>query len=338
MKDNYFGTIIEDPFRWLEEIDSDETKKWVNEQNKRTNKYLEQIPFRDKIYKRLNELWDYPKYLNPFKSGNNFFYLKNDGLQPQSILYLQKGIDAEPEVLLDPNKFSDDGTVALLDVNLSRDGKYLAYSVTKSGSDWLDIYVMDTRTKELLPDKIEWVKFSGASWFKDGFFYNKYNSSETGNKYTSLNDNQMVYYHKLGTEQSDDILIYRDEENPHRSFWLSSTYDERFIFLNVSELGKKGFRLYINLTGRLDGEFIPITDETYDSHTFYMQNIDNEIYLLTNNNAPKNKVIKINADNINGPEETIIAESENTISGLHSSSGKIIVTYMVYVADKVKVF
>ena len=190
MKDNYFGTIIEDPFRWLEEIDSEETKIWVNEQNKRTNEYLEQIPFRDKINKRLNELWDYPKYLNPFKSGDNYFFLKNDGLQPQSILYIQQGIDAEPEVLLDPNKFSDDGTVALLDINLSRDGKYLAYSVTKSGSDWLDIFVMDTHTKELLPDKIEWVKFSGASWFKDGFFNNKYERSETGNKYTSLNDNQ----------------------------------------------------------------------------------------------------------------------------------------------------
>ncbi len=338
MNDNYFGIVIEDPFRWLEEIDSPETKLWIDEQNRLTNQYLDKIPFRDKIKKRLEELWDYPKYMTPFRSGNNYFYLRNDGLQPQSMLYIQRGIDAEPEVLLDPNKFSEDGTVALLDINVSGDGKYLGYSVTKSGSDWLEIFVIDIEKKELLTDKIEWVKFSGAHWFKDGFFYNRYNSSETGNKYTSLNDNQMVYYHKLGTRQSDDILIYKDEENPHRSFWISSSFDERFIFLNVSELGKKGFRLYVNLTGRLDGGFIPITDDTYDSHTFFMQNTGDDIFLLTNSNAPRNKLIKLDARNITGDAETIIPETENTLSGVQISAGKIIATYMVDVADKVKVF
>ena len=149
MKDNYFGTIIEDPFRWLEEIDSPEAKKWIEEQNKQTDEYLSKIPFREKIRKRLTELFNYPRLSWPFKSGNNYFFLKNEGLQAQSILYIQKGIEREPETFIDPNKFSDDGTIALLDLNISNDGKYLAYSVTKSGSDWLEIYVIEIESGKI---------------------------------------------------------------------------------------------------------------------------------------------------------------------------------------------
>ncbi|MEO8512995.1 MAG: prolyl oligopeptidase family serine peptidase [Ignavibacteria bacterium] len=338
MKDNYFGTIIEDPFRWLEEIDSPETKEWIEEQNILTNDYLSKIPFREKIRNRLTELFNYSRVSWPFKSGNNYFFLKNDGLQAQSVLYLQKGIEAEPEIFIDPNKFSDDGTIALLDMNPSNDGKYLAYSVTKSGSDWLEIYVIEIGTGKVLLDKIERVKFSGANWFKDGFFYNYYNQSDNSNKYTALNEYQTVYYHKLGTPQSEDKLIHKDEGNPLRSFWLSSSADEKFLFLNVNENGKKGSQLFFKPADLLPGNFIPITDDKFQYYTYYIQNFENEIYLFTNKNAPNGKVLKINSNDLSAQQLTVLPEDDFPISSISIACNKMIAVYMEDVIHKVSVF
>ncbi len=338
MKDNYFGTIIDDPFRWLEEIDSPETKKWIEEQNKQTDEYLSKIPFRENIRKRLTELFNYPRLSLPFKSGNNYFFLKNEGLQAQSILYIQKGIEVESKVFIDPNKFSDDGTIALLDMNPSNDGKYLAYSVTTSGSDWLEIYVIEIESGKILSDKIERVKFSGANWFKEGFFYNKYDQSTEENKYTSLNEYQMVYYHKLGTPQSEDILVHKDESSPLRSYWLSASADERFLFLNVYENGKKGSQLFFKSSDLLKGKFTPLTDDKFEYYSYYIQNFENEIYLFTNENAPNGKVIKADTDNLTAPSLTVLPEDDYPISNIGITGNKIIAGYMVDVINKVSVF
>ena len=338
MKDNFFGTEINDPFRWLEEIDSAETLKWIQEQNKITEDYLSKIPFRDKVHKRLSEIWNHPKYMQPIKSGNNYFFLKNDGLSPQSRLYIQKGTDNEPEVLIDPNSFSEDGTVSILDFSISKDNRYLGYSVTKSGSDWLDIYVMDIETKVLLTDKIEWVKFSGANWYKDGFFYNRYTRSETGNSLTALNDFQMVCYHKLGTPQSEDMIIYDDRNNPHRSYWLSVSDDGKFLFLNINELSKKGTRLLFKRTDTAGWDFIPVTDDKFEYFTYCIQNIGDEIYLYTNDNAPNGKIVKFDAEGDARIHTTVLAESENPLKFAGISCGRIIAGYMVNVIDKVSVY
>lgn len=337
-KDNYFGIVIDDPYRWLEEIDSPDTLNWIKEQNNITEHYLSGIPFREKVHKRLSGLWNHPKYMQPFKSGENYFFLKNEGLDPQSKLYIQKGPEGEPQVLLDPNEFSEDGTVSLVDISISKNGKYLGYSVTKSGSDWLEIFVMEIETRALLVDKIEWVKFSGANWYKDGFFYNKYNMPQTGNTLTSPNDFQMVCYHKLGTPSAEDIIVYSDDSNPHRSYWLTVSEDEEFLFLNVSERSKKGSRLLYKRAGSAGTDFIPVTDDKFEFFTYYIQNIGNEIYLFTNENAPNGKIVKFDALGNPAEHTSVLPESEYPLTHAGISCGRIVAGYMVDVIDRIKVY
>ncbi|MEE1418119.1 MAG: S9 family peptidase, partial [Alistipes ihumii] len=214
--DDYFGTKVPDPYRWLEDDNSAETAAWVTAENEVTQNYLSQIPFRDKIRNRLTELWNYPKYGVPSKHGDYFFFFENDGLQNQSVLYRQKSLDGPAEVFLDPNKLSDDGTVALSDVSFSKDGKYCAYAAASSGSDWVEIRVMDVATRELLPDVIRWVKFSGAVWTRDGFYYSGYDEPKQSEALVAQNRFQKIFFHKLGTEQSADRLIYEDRAHPLR--------------------------------------------------------------------------------------------------------------------------
>ena len=181
--DNYFGTIVKDPYRWLEDDTSAAVKEWVKEENKVTFGYLDKIPFREKIKQRLEKLWDYPKFSTPFKGGENYFFFKNDGLQNQDVLYIRKGLNAEPEVFLDPNKLSKDGTVSLTAFDVSNDGKYLAYGTASGGSDWNEFRVMEVDNKKLLPDELKWIKFSGISWYKDGFFYSRYPTPPAGQEH-----------------------------------------------------------------------------------------------------------------------------------------------------------
>ncbi|MDE6374678.1 MAG: hypothetical protein K2L09_02885 [Alistipes sp.] len=207
--DNYFGTEVSDPYRWLEDDNSEATAAWVAAENAVTDDYLSQIPFRSAIRKRLTELWNYPKQGIPSRHGDAWYWFYNDGLQNQSVLYRADAPDGQGEVFLDPNSLSDDGTVALSDVSFSEDGKYCAYSVAASGSDWVKILVLDVASGALTDDRIEWVKFSGATWAPDskGFYYSAYDAPKAG-VYSSQNQFQKVYYHALGTPQSDDVLIY----------------------------------------------------------------------------------------------------------------------------------
>src|SRR5689334_620702 len=236
--DDYFGTKVPDPYRWLEDETSPETKAWVDQENKLTFSYLDRIPYRDKLKDRLTQLFNYPRISAPFRRGDTYFFTKNDGLQNQSVFYIQKGVNGTPEVFLDPNKFSADGTSTLSAFSLSKDGKYVAYGMSQGGSDWVLLSVMEVATRKKLDDEVKWVKSSGVSWQGEGFYYSRYPEPEKGRELSSKNEFQAVYFHKVGTPQSGDVLVYDDKEHPLRFQGVDTTEDERFAILSVSERGK----------------------------------------------------------------------------------------------------
>ena len=255
--DDYFGIKVADPYRWLEDENSPDTKAWVDAQNKLTFAYLDKIPYRDQLKARLTELLNYPRYSSPFHRGETYFFSKNDGLQNQSVYYIQKGLNGTPEVFLDPNKFSTDGTSTLSAFDLSKDGRYLAYGTSQGGSDWVDIHVMEVATRKILPDELKWLKASGISWQGEGFFYSRYPVPEKGRELTSKNEFQTVYFHKVGTTQAEDQLVYEDKQNPQRFQNVGTTEDERFAILSISERGKgkKGNALFYKDLSKGDTEF-----------------------------------------------------------------------------------
>lgn len=336
--DEYFGTKVSDPYRWLESEDSTKTKAWVDEQSAFAFSYLESIPFRENIKKRIEELWNYPKYSAPQKVGNNYFFYKNDGLQPQAVVWVQEGPNGTPKVFLDPNSFSTDGTVALGGIYPSNDNKYMAYAVQKSGSDWREFYVIEIATGKKLDDHIEWAKFAGASWWKDGFFYSRFDKPTDGT-FTSKNEFMKLYYHKLGTPQSADELIWEDKTNGKRSHYGGATEDERYIILYIGEGGKKGNLLYVKDTKHPERGFIPIATEFGDEVGIVESQGDN-LFIQTNKNAPKNKVVITNiSDPAPANWKDLISEKTDVLENVSMVDGKLITTYMkdashhVYVHD-----
>lgn len=233
--DDYFGTRVEDPYRWMEDDNASETAAWVRAENEVTQHYLAQIPYRDKIRGRLTELWNYPKYDVPRKVGGYYFFFENDGLRNQSVLYRQQGLSGKPEPFLDPNTLSDQGTVALIDVSFSKDDRYLAYAAASAGSDWVEIRVMETATGRTLPDVIRWVKFSGAVWSGEGFYYSGYDEPDRAQLLSGQNRDQKVYYHRLGTPQDADELVYSDPQHPLRYLSTSVSRDGRMLFITATE-------------------------------------------------------------------------------------------------------
>src|SRR2546423_195768 len=229
--DDYNGTKVADPYRWLENDTSAETKAWVMEENKVTSAYLNQIPFRKQWQKRIEEVYDYPKFSAPFRNGQYYYFYKNDGLQNQSVLYRQRGLDGVPELVIDPNKLSADGTTRLSAFSVSRNGKYAGYGLSKGGSDWQTYYVRDMQSGKDLADEVKWVKASNLAWQGDGFYYSRYPIPEKGKELSSKNENHQVYYHKAGTSQEQDQLIYEDRNNPQRFHFASTSEDERYVFL-----------------------------------------------------------------------------------------------------------
>jgi prolyl oligopeptidase len=337
VKDTYFGTEVEDPYRWLENDTSAETAEWVKTQNQLTFGYLAQLPSREKINHRLTELWDYPKYGVPYKEAGKYFFSKNNGLQNQSVIYTTADLNAEPSVLLDPNTLSEDGTAALTGMEISNDGKYLIYQVAKSGSDWNDIYVKDIEKGALLSDHIAWVKFSGISWLKDGFFYSAYDKPEAGSELSKANEFQKVYFHKLGTDQSADQLIVSDPTNAKRMFGAGLTEDKRFLLISKS-IGTHGNALDFKDLSKKNSTFIPLM-ESYEHEFNPVDNIDNNLYVLTNYKAPKYRLIKIDT---NHPEEAnwvdIIPEKKDVLEAVRLIAGKFVVNYMTDAHSKVEVY
>ncbi len=323
--DDYFGTKVADPYRWLENDTSAETNAWVQEERKVTDDYLSHIPFRSAIKDRLTALMNYERYSAPHKRFGRYIYSKNDGLQNQSVLYLQYP-DKEPEVLLDPNKLSDDGTVAFGGGSQSNDGKYYAYLIQRSGSDWVEIYVMDIATRELLPDHIEWAKFTGASWYKDGFFYAAYDRPVEGKEFSNVNENHKIYYHKLGTKQEEDQLFYSNPEQPRYFHQVDLTEDEHYMFLFESGQGA-GSTLWIRDMQDPKGKFVQIADNM-DYQYMPIDVIDDVIYLFTNYNAPKGRVVCVSAKTPQMENwKDLIPESDNVMVSAQLANGKMIVTY-----------
>ena len=323
--DDYFGTKVADPYRWLENDTSEQTTAWVNAQRAVTDDYLSHIPFRGAIKERLTTLMNYERYSAPHKRFGRYIYSKNDGLQNQSVIYIQYP-DQEPEVLLDPNKLSDDGTVAFGGGSQSNDGKYYAYLIQRSGSDWVEIYVMDIATKELLPDHIEWAKFTGASWYKDGFFYAAYDKPVAGKEFSNVNENHKIYYHKLGTTQDQDQLFYSNPAQPRYFHQVDLTEDEHYMFLFESGQGA-GSTLWIRDMQDPKGKFVQIADNM-DYQYMPIDVINDEIYIYTNYDAPKGRVVKVSAK---APQmenwKDIIPESDNVLVSAQLANGKMIVTY-----------
>ena len=302
--DNYFGTEVPDPYRWLEDDNSEATAAWVAAENAVTQDYLSQIPFRGAIRERLTEVWNYAKESAPRKHGDWWYYTYNDGLQNQSVIYRTKEPGEAGEVFLDPNKLSDDGTVALTDMSFSKDGRWFAYSAAASGSDWVEIRVMDTADKSLAADKIEWVKFSGARWAPDskGFYYSAYDAPKQ-NAYSSKNEFQKVYYHALGTPQSADRLIYEDREHPLRYFSAWPSEDGKWLFVIASE-GTSGTEvLYKRVSDPKFRVLLPGFDADYSP----VDCKDDRLYYATNRDASNYALMKVDL-NRPGMIETVIPE------------------------------
>ncbi len=337
--DNYFGTIVQDPYRWLENDTAADTKAWVLEQNKVTHSYLGQIPYRDAIKQRITELNNFAKYGAPFKAGDYLFFLKNNGLQNQAVWYYQKGLTGNPEVFMDPNTFSVDGTVSMNIAGISNDKKYLAYSLSKSGSDWVEISVVEIATKKVLTDKIQWVKFSGVTWKGAGFYYSRYDAPAKGTELSNKNTFQKVYYHTLGKSQDEDVLVYEDKGNPLRYYGMGITQDERFLFLSVSQ-GTGGNALYFkdlqSVKPEAQQEFMPIT-EAFDAENSVVDHIGDRILLFTNYKAPNRRLVLVDSKNP-APQNWIdlIKEEKNAVlNNVTLVGGKLFANYMLDVSSHI---
>jgi prolyl oligopeptidase len=335
--DTYHGTKVPDPYRWLEDDNAPETAKWVEAQNKVTFAYLEKIPFRAQLNKRLNDLYNYAKYSAPSRKGDYFFFRKNEGLQNQSVLFIQKGIEGKPEVLLDPNTWSEDGTVLLNAFAPSKDAKLAVYGISRSGSDWQEYNVLDLTTRKPLADKIEWVKVSGVAWRGNGFYYSRYPQPEKGRELSSANEDHLVYYHRIGTPQSQDELVYEDRKNPQRFHTLQTTEDERFAILDISDrgTGKQGNAVMVMDLSKPGSKFVPLIPDIGDDTYAVLENVRGELLVFTDNKAPNGRVVRINPATPSPANwTTIIAEKSEPIDTVSVAGGKIIATYMKDVASK----
>lgn len=332
--DVYFGTEVPDPYRWLEDDNSEETASWVKAQNEVTDSYLSNIDFRDKVKSRLTALEDYEKVSAPFKRGDYYYFYKNDGLQNQSVLYRVKNFDDEPEVFLDPNTFSEDGTTALGGLSFSNDNKYTAYNISEGGSDWRTAYIMDTETKELLDDEVKWIKFSGMSWYKDGFYYQRFDEPKEGDELSAANQYGKVYYHKVGSDQSSDELVYSNPDNAENRFGASVSENERFLFI-YSYVGTSGNELYAKDLSNPDSDFIPIITG-FDNDHYIVDNDGDDLIIHTNLDAPNNRIVRVNYQNPT-PEnwEDMIAETENVMSA-STAGGNVFTSYLIDAKTAIK--
>ena len=339
--DDYFGTKVADPYRWLEDETSAETKAWIEEQNKLTFSYLDRIPYREKLKTRLTELYNYPRVNAPFRRGDTYFFSKNDGLQNQNVWYIQKGVNGKPEVFLDPNKFSADGTSVLSAFSPSKDGKYLVYGISQGGSDWSTISVMEIESRNKLADEIKWLKNSGVSWQGHGFYYSRYPEPEKGRELSSKNEFQKVYFHKIGTPQSADVLVYEDKEHPLRFQGLGTTEDERFAILSISERGKgkNGNSLFYKDLSKNEEKFSPLMPEIGNDSYGVIDNVGDKFLIRTNRNAPNGRVVLVDPKN---PDEKnwkdILPERPEPLQGTGTAGGKLFASWRKDVATRAYVF
>lgn len=333
--DTINGVAVRDDYRWLEDDMSPETAAWVDEQIASTQNYLAQIPYREKLKQRITDLINYEKYSAPFKMGEYYIYEKNDGLQNQFVCYIQKGLDGKEEVLLDPNTMSKDGTVSVNLAGVSKDNKYLAYTLQRAGSDWQEIYVLDIENKKTLSDKLEWVKFSGASWYKNGFFYNRFDKPK-GSALAEANEYQKVYYHVLGTSQEQDQLIYEDKNVKQMYYGVYASEDERYWFLSKSQ-GTGNADLYVwDKQNPKQKTWKQITFN-FSNQTDVVDTDGDNLFLITNDGAPNNKLVKANINHLEKENwETIIPERAEYIDGISTAGKNLFVRFLKDVSTHIE--
>ena len=310
--DTYFDTTIADPYRWLEDDYSKKTKAWISKQNRFTNSYMRKIPSRNKIEKRLTEIWDHPSQGMPFKKGDKYYYYYNNGLQDQSVLYVQDTPNSVGEIFLDPNTFSRDGTISLGGIYFSNDNKYLGYSTNSKGSDWQEFFIINLETGELLEDHLKWIKFSGMAWHNNGFFYKKYPRPDKNKEFSHKNQNSKVYYHRIGTPQDSDKLIFHEPLTPKISPWISTLKDEKYLFLYQSN-GTYGVSLAFCSTSTNLYKWHTIVND-YNSTINVIDHINGRFIAKTDRNAPFKRIVRIDPNNPQEKHwETLIAGTENEV-------------------------
>ena len=327
IEENYFGTKIKDPYRWLENDTSKDVEKWVDGQNKITHHYLAQIPFREKIREELTAIWNFEKYSSPFKEGKWLYYFKNDGLQNQSVLYRQLGTNGVPQIFLDPNTLSKDGTISLASISFSKDSRYCAIGLASSGSDWNEIYVVETETNKRLSDDIRWVKFSGATWYQNGFYYSRYDEPVKGKEYTDANEYMKIYYHTIGKPQSEDVLVYEDKSNPLLYFDAIVTEDERYLLINISE-GTSGSEVLIQDLSHKNKLFT-LLFKGFEYNYEIIYSIGNQLLVKTDFESPKYRLVAV--DPLKPQPQywkDIIPQNEDLMQDIATGGGKLFVTYL----------
>lgn len=326
VKDDFFGTIISDPYRWLEDDRSSETKEWVGKQNKITENYLSQIPFRDAIKDRLTDLWNYEKFTAPFKEGEYTYFYKNDGLQNQYVLYRQKD-NGEAEVFLDPNKFSTDGTSSLAGISFSKDGSLAAYQISEGGSDWRKVVILKTEDKSVVEDTLMDIKFSGIAWKgNEGFYYSSYEKPKEGSELSGLTQYHKLFFHQLGTTQKEDKLIFGGIQTPRRYIDAYLTDDERFLIISAANT-TSGNELYIQDLSKENSKIQTLVDNFNQIHRV-IANQEEKIFIYTNLNAPNYKVVTTELSKLR-PDNWIdlISETENVLN-IGTGGGKLFANYL----------
>jgi prolyl oligopeptidase len=336
--DDYHGTIVADPYRWLEDPDGEDTIEWVTKQNELTREYVDSYPGRDKIVQWFTKMWNYPRYSPPVKHGDRYFYSKNDGLQNQSVLYMQKSLDGEATVVIDPNKLSEDGTVALNAEEYSKDGKLLAYGVSSSGSDWEEIHIRDIDAGTDYDEMIQWCKFTGIAWKNDnsGFYYNRF-PAEGEVPQEDRNNFNKVYWHKLGTDQSKDVLVYEDPENKEYGFWPSVTDDGDYLVLTVYHGTDENNGIYYRET-KSDGKFVRLLD-LHEARYDFIDNVGSIWYFNTTLDAPRGRVIAID---VNKPDRKswseILPQSDEVVDNVGMVNDQLVISYMRDAHNRLKIF
>ncbi len=338
--DEYHGVKVPDPFQWLENdkrVDK-EVEKWIDDQNKVTFAYLESLPYRKEIIDRLTTLWNYERFTAPSRVADKYYYLRNDGLQNQNVLYRMDTLDSEPVMVLDPNTWSDDGTLALGGLSFSKDGHYMAYGIQDGGSDWRTWKVVDATSGKLLDDEVKWLKFGGISWMHDnsGFYYSRFPEPESGAEFQSTNLNSKIYFHKLGTPQSEDTLVYEDPANPEWSFSPNVTEDGDYLVISVSKGTDDRNQFYYRSLTEPDAKIVKLVDD-FDNEYGYIGNYGSKFYFQSDLEAPNRKVIRID---VTKPDqiETIIPEAEEALSGVSLVNHMLVAEYLKDAVTLIKMY
>jgi hypothetical protein len=336
VKDVYFGTEVSDPYRWLENDTSTRVAEWVAAENAFTNAYLEKIPFREALRERISVQFNFDVETPPQYTGQYYLYFRKEGLSNQSVLYVKDSLQGEERVLLDPNKLSADGTVALGTISVSHDSRYLAYTVADAGSDWNTIYVLEIATGKTLQDELKWAKFTSIAWYGEGFFYSRYDAPEEGKELSNINEYHKLYYHAIATPQASDRLVYEDREAPLRTLFGQTTEDEHYLFVGETET-TEGNSLYVKDLKK--GSSFEKIAEGFEYSYNLVGSVGNNAYFVTNEGAPRYRLVKID---LTKPEKEhwveVLPEQESVLSEVVLVGGKFVATYMVDAASRMAIY